>query len=561
MSDSTIHFNKNDLCELLLLAIDGSISQEDFEKLQHQIISNPQAQDYYYEFLTTYIGFTSYGNSALLSLRYGSNTADDYLGLLNDLADEENKAPAIQIPVEEPERELVQNVIYQKNTSKVNKLSIYTLVLSTAALIFFIAYINFIPPSGGVEVATLTDSVDVEWADSALTIQNNDRILTNRTYFLSKGIVEIHTDRGVAFTVESPAEFEMLPNADMQLNFGRLYAHVSPQGIGFTVNTPNSKIIDLGTEFGIQTDIEGEIELHVLEGKTTLVTGSSWLDKISQTVFQKQARRVSSDGSRVEDIPVQKEMFARSISSDTKSIWRGQKSVSLADIVGGGNGFGSGNRGSYIDPSDGQLHIIYGDKKEGGQNLETRYKPSINPYIDGLFVPNGQTGPNEVSSSGHLFKEVPGTTGRYWYGVISWSDKTWERSIVLDEILYGVPEQPLLLMHSNIGITFDVDAIRQVLPPDHPITEFISVYGISDAYGRKDIQPYADFWVLVDGDIRFSKQNVTIDQVDTIRIPLSEDDRFLTLVATEGIENMLIDDKGEIFNDWCVWGNPVLKIE
>ncbi len=498
---------------------------------------------------------------------YGSSLDSHFdVAVWDALKRQEKNAPSVELPPDEPQPEQAETMVDRKNPTKVSKLSLYTLFLSAAALLFLIAYAHLSPRSVGVEVGTLTDSLDVKWADSGLSIHNKDRIFSNQPFYLAKGIVSILTDQGVALTIEGPAGFELMPNADLQLDFGRAYARVSPQGIGFTVNAPNSKIIDLGTEFGIQAEVEGEIELHVYDGKTTLVSGSSWLAKSSQTVLQEQARRIASDGGRIEEIPIRSEAFVRSIHSETNTIWRGQGTVSLADLVGGGNGLGGGVRGSCIDPQVGMtapLTVFPGDRGGPGYRTDdTEYKPVLSSsYIDGIFVPNGRNGPIEISSAGHVFEGAPVTTGEYWYGVINWEAEK-GRSIVLDGILYGTAEQPALLMHSNLGITFDLHAIRQSFP-DRSITEFRAVYGISDSYANKLVQPYADFWILVDGELRFSRRNVTIHQAETVTIPLSDSDQFLTLVTTEGPAPASVEEQeeGPRYNDWCVWGNPVLKIE
>jgi hypothetical protein len=72
-------FSEN-FVELLLLALDGKITEEQFKCLQDQIIHNPKARDCYYQFLATYIGFVSYGSSGR-SFFKSDDSAEEYSDL------------------------------------------------------------------------------------------------------------------------------------------------------------------------------------------------------------------------------------------------------------------------------------------------------------------------------------------------------------------------------------------------------------------------------------------------------------------------------------------------
>jgi hypothetical protein len=50
--------------------------------------------------------------------------------------------------------------------------------------------------------------------------------------------------------------------------YGRVYASVPKEALGFTIYTQNSKIIDLGTEFGVDTAMDGTVEIHVINVRT-----------------------------------------------------------------------------------------------------------------------------------------------------------------------------------------------------------------------------------------------------------------------------------------------------
>jgi hypothetical protein len=75
----------------------------------------------------------------------------------------------------------------------------------------------------------------------------------------------------------------------------------------------------------------------------------------------------------------------------------------------------------------------------------------------------------------------------------------------------------------------------------------------------------ADFWILVDGKVRYKKTQVKEKKLFAADIELSEKDRFLTLITTDGQ-----DSEGRILNntpltphdsDWCYFADPVLIVE
>jgi hypothetical protein len=552
---------KKEIRYCLNLALEGLISDKEYIRLNQLLANDRTAQDYYLELLDINCALRQLDWTSKILPLTGVNSFDEDVWV--SLASHEQNAPAIE--VEKPETPLTESIRPLRSVeckrNPANRTPLIIVITSLAALLCFMVYLHSLPEVYTEPTAVLRDSDNARWANSALSLESGDMIMnTDKTHVLLSGAIKIETLLGPEVIIEGPAQFEFPEKDKVNLHSGRLYVKVPKNAIGYTVATPSFSVIDLGTEFGVKVDVDGTSVVHMFSGKASLVSGTQGQTRESQILTQGTARRILASSGQIEDIPFNPTTFIQELNTRRKVVWRGEP-ISLADIVGGGNGLGTGIGGSYLDPDDTLWRTITGDRKEGGQTLESTYRPVLsNDYIDGLFVPNGQNGPIEITSSGHHFQEVPVTSGRYWYGVICWAEKTWGRTISLDGVVYGTSQQPALLMHSNIGITFDLEAIRRDLPGGS-ITEFSSLYGLSDAYGRKDIQPYADFWVLVDGQLKFSRRNATIGQTGTIRIPLSESDRFLTLITTEGEKNVLKDNKSPIFNDWCVWGNPVLKIE
>jgi hypothetical protein len=85
-------------------------------------------------------------------------------------------------------------------------------------------------------------------------------------------------------------------------------------------------------------------------------------------------------------------------------------------------------------------------------------------------------------------------------------------------------------MHSNLGITFDLNAFRRLLP-GVKIVQFQSDVGVSNtAPGPFD----ADIWVLIDGRVRYKKTGITqTGLLESLKIEIREQDSFLTLITVK----------------------------
>lgn len=93
----------------------------------------------------------------------------------------------------------------------------------------------------------------------------NDAQIPVGDYELRQGLLKMQFGGGVTVYVEAPARFDAVSSQRVVLQSGRLSARVPPEGVGFTVETPEAEIVDFGTEFSI--DVEGGAsEVHVFDG-------------------------------------------------------------------------------------------------------------------------------------------------------------------------------------------------------------------------------------------------------------------------------------------------------
>jgi len=465
------------------------------------------------------------------------------------LAEAEKMAIGIKLESKkEPQQEIVKMIKPAPHKRQVSRFYMYLAACSTAAMLLIFALVIFTPPSGQI-LATLTDSIDAELISNNGQLENGDS-LRQGSLTLSKGLVEIEFTDGGIVTIEGPAEIELESSSSMYLGYGKLSARVSEYATGFTVRTASSTIVDLGTEFGVNVTQDGSCELHMFTGKATLVTGTKDQKKTSQLITSKQARNIDGPTGQVSNIRLLEDQFVRLIDSQSDYVWRGS-GLDLADIAIGGDGYGTGNTSMGIDPISGTLQQEAW--QAGNKQVSGFVRLDSVAGVDGVFVPDGGNEPIQVSSAGHEFDQFGNTFGKF-FKMIFHSNARHKgvpiRTVVLDGIPMNDRTNPSLVLHANIGITFDLEAIRSTIP-GLDLAGFEGSCGIDD-----DAQSpaKADFRVLVDGTERFKSEDAMPGYGSrNINILLSETDHFLTLVVS--------DADGSINGDWGIFANPVLKLK
>lgn len=119
------------------------------------------------------------------------------------------------------------------------------------------------PGGSGAPLATVASADRAEWAKAGKAVEG-EPIGRERRQLLS-GFVSLSAPGGVELAIEAPASFRFLSETRLHLEAGQLSAQVPETAHGFTVETPEGEIIDLGTRFGVSVSGRG-VEAHVFEG-------------------------------------------------------------------------------------------------------------------------------------------------------------------------------------------------------------------------------------------------------------------------------------------------------
>jgi mono/diheme cytochrome c family protein len=204
------------------------------------------------------------------------------------------------------------------------------------------------------------------------------------------------------------------------------------------------------------------------------------------------------------------------------------KGISLADLVGGGNGTGSGKYRQGIDPRSGVVQTRdFGDLANVKVNQFTKTKL---PFIDGVFIPDGQGGKAAipVSSTGLTVTGLPTTSRKAWDAIRNGPVGS-QHSPEAGGIDFTKDGHSLLGLHANAGITFDLDAIRRATGEEG--LRLSAKLGYFGAAGGSS----ADAWVFVDGVKAFEARGLRReDGLRGIDLALPATARFLTLVSGDG---------------------------
>lgn len=113
-------------------------------------------------------------------------------------------------------------------------------------------------------------------ADYSITHSKNengisgDFLRTGSRLELRSGKFECWIEEGVHMIVEGPADLTVKGEKEVFLTKGNAWFNVAKGAEGFAVVTPEAKIVDLGTEFGVAANLVGEDQAYVFAGEVKI---------------------------------------------------------------------------------------------------------------------------------------------------------------------------------------------------------------------------------------------------------------------------------------------------
>jgi hypothetical protein len=386
--------------------------------------------------------------------------------------------------------------------------------------------------------AVLVADVDAQWSVPAATLKPGDHIPPGPLQ-LDSGEAQIQLRTGVSILLKGPARIQVRSDNAAALTLGKLTASVPPEAVGFAVHTDTAQIIDRGTEFGVEVKSDDSVAVSVLRGKvearpndagapTVLVAGQAATLTATTVTLQKADAHPH---------------FAQVLGADN--------SLDVCDLLCGGDGT-KHQRGHAIEVTTGEAGLLSAVDYKYGDHA---YHPVLTlPAVDGTFVPDGTAGPQQVDSAGHLFKfpvTLNRSFNRIWAGgpVPQLGPPFHVMPTTLGGIDYAIAPHGFVAMHSNKGLTFNLDAVRR-LQPEKRLTTFRCIAGNSSSF--PDIP--VNMTILIDGILAGPPRSLISKSVPQgITIPIPADSHFLTITSLQGEKGM-----GDNF---LLLGDPMLDFK
>lgn len=114
-------------------------------------------------------------------------------------------------------------------------------------------------------VAHLARASACKWGNSELPTLEGSALQPGLLELLD-GLATLKFASGAEVSLEAPVTLEILSSMECRIRKGTVVAEVPPQAKGFTIHTPDTKVVDYGTRFGVSAGEDGKCLVHVIEG-------------------------------------------------------------------------------------------------------------------------------------------------------------------------------------------------------------------------------------------------------------------------------------------------------
>jgi hypothetical protein len=119
--------------------------------------------------------------------------------------------------------------------------------------------------SGKNLLARVSNMVQAKWGNQQEYVAG-DQVFSGRMK-LESGMAELEFTSGTRMILQAPVEVNLVSVDEAYLYSGQAVVHVEGHDKGFKVETPTATLLDLGTEFGVSVDSNGNSLLQVYDGE------------------------------------------------------------------------------------------------------------------------------------------------------------------------------------------------------------------------------------------------------------------------------------------------------
>ena len=254
--------NPSELESSILRMLDGELSSEEAAALEAELLENVDARETYRELARVH---------SILETRHKAQAFVQQSGI---------------VPVER---------VMSLQRKRIVKLALGAAAVITLASAVFLSLLR-VPPTPLANFRVTPDSAFIlthAQPEDGETL-DGQVLAAGSSLRLSKGTLESVFESGVRVVVEAPCSLRILRNDRVALDEGVAWFEVPPGAEGFTVDTPNLTVVDLGTAFGIDASMAGHNEVHVTRGAVEVTSRVEGGD--TESLQEGEARRVDEHG-------------------------------------------------------------------------------------------------------------------------------------------------------------------------------------------------------------------------------------------------------------------------
>ena len=151
------------------------------------------------------------------------------------------------------------------------------------------------PAQPDVAVAEVVEEGSVVWSENTTALRSGSMIYPGRLDFAS-GLLTLRFRSGATVTFRGASSVRIESDMLVHLDRGQATAQVPHWAKGFTIETTDVEVVDLGTQFGVVAGGNGATDVVIFEGEVD-VRPTRGKEKVQRRLIQGQAARISSDGA------------------------------------------------------------------------------------------------------------------------------------------------------------------------------------------------------------------------------------------------------------------------
>ena len=189
----------------------------------------------------------------------------------------------------------------KKENGKTSFLSYWPIWASIAAIVLFLFALNyqFFNPSNGNSpkqaIARFEQLENCRWMNPGHNFVKGRLLFRNDRIELSSGTAHVHFNTGAIMELMGPSILELDSANSAFLSLGRASVIANTvESQGFSIKTPSSTFVDLGTAFAACVGPDGMSRLNVTNGKVNLIVEEDHdhhLIRAGETIFVEPGKR------------------------------------------------------------------------------------------------------------------------------------------------------------------------------------------------------------------------------------------------------------------------------